>query len=78
MLPTNSKHYFEAKMLPHHLICCLHDHLNVEVLRSHSQQLIVIISYVPCITCDALKFLEGGGLLGLAWSGGRRLVACFN
>lgn len=61
-----------------YLVSRLHDHLNIQVLRGHGQQLVIVVSYIPCITCDALKFLEGGGLLGLAWGGGRRLVACFN
>lgn len=61
-----------------YLIGCFHDHLDVEVLRSHGQQLVVVIPDIPGVARDALKLLEGGRLLGLAWSGWRRLVACFD
>lgn len=61
-----------------YLIGCFHDHLDVEVLRSHGQQLVVVIPDVPGVARDALKLLEGGRLLGFAWSGWRRLVACFD
>lgn len=61
-----------------YLIGCFHDHLDVEVLRSHGQQLVVVIPDIPGVARDALKLLESGRLLGLAWSGWRRLVACFD
>lgn len=61
-----------------HLIGCLHDNLNVEVLSSHGQQLVIIVPNVPGVTCDALELLEGGGLLGLAWRGWRKPVARFD
>lgn len=61
-----------------YLICSLHDDLNVEVLCSHGQQLVVVVANVPCITCDALKLLESGGFLGFAWRSRRRLVTCFD
>lgn len=70
--------YSEPLHLAGYLISRLHDHLDVEVLRSHGQQLIVVIADIPGVTRNALKLLECGGLLGLAWSGWRRLVACFN
>lgn len=61
-----------------YLIGRFHDHLDVEVLRSHGQQFVVVIPDIPGVARDALKLLEGGRLLGLAWSGWRRLVACFD
>lgn len=61
-----------------YLIGRFHDHLDVEVLRSHGQQLVVVIPDIPGVARDALKLLEGGRLLGFAWSGWRRLVACFD
>lgn len=61
-----------------HLIGCLHDNLNIKVLCSHGQQLVIIIPDIPGVACDALKLLERGSLLGFAWRGWRRLVASFN
>lgn len=60
-----------------HLICRLHDNLNIKVLCRHGQQLIVVIPDIPGVARDALKLLEGGGFLGFARCD-RGLVASFH
>lgn len=55
-----------------HTVGRLHDHLRVQALRRHGQELVVILASIPGIAGVALKLLEGADLLGLH-RGGRHL-----
>lgn len=48
---------------------CLHDHLSVQALGRHGQELIVVFASIPSIAGVALKLLEGAHSLGLHWCG---------